>query len=156
MWARWVLSFAVAAALLVALVLFVNAHNTDSLASQSPAALARANREAEIVVAQDQQPHVLRLRSAVPPRAALVAVVRADINGRIESGGIDGTLQRVSCLNRGSRAGSLGFACVATVDNVNYRFAGVVDAPARQLVYCRRDVPPVPSQPIPLSPRCEV
>jgi hypothetical protein len=30
----------------------------------------------------------------------------------------------------------------------------VVDTSARRITYCKRDPPPVPSQNVPLSPRC--
>jgi hypothetical protein len=156
MWARWVLSFTVAAALLVALVLFVNAHNTDTLATQSPSALARATREADIVVAQDQAPHLITLRSAGAPRAAFARAVSAEMNRRINNGTINGPLERVACAPRGERSGMVGFSCAATAGRVNYGFLGVVDVRARRLVYCKRDPPPVPSQPVPISRRCQI
>lgn len=154
MWARFVLSFGVAAALLLGLVLYVNHHNTDTLAPQNPAALARANREAEIVVAQDQAPHQIRLRSTANSRAAFAHAVRADMTARISRGIISGTLQRVTCTRHGSGAGTLGFSCNAVVAGVNYAYVGVIHIAARQLVYCKRDAPPVPSQDVPVSRRC--
>ncbi len=154
MWTRWALSLGVGVILLVALVLFVSNHNSDNLATQSPKALARANREAEIVVAQDQAPHVFRLASSADPHAAIVGVVRADIKRRINLGVIDGSLQRVVCRAAGGPATRPGFSCTATVSDVNYQFLGVVDRPAGKLTYCKRDAPPVPSQNIPISPRC--
>lgn len=154
-WARWVLPFGIAAALVVGLVLYVDHHNSDGLAPQNPAALARANREAEIVVAQDQAPHVIRLRSAANPGAAFAHAVRAEVNGLVNRGIIDGTLQHVACARHGGRGDTLGFSCRAVVAGVNYPFVGVVHVAARQLVYCKRDEPPVPSQNIPISPRCE-
>jgi len=155
MWVRWVLSFGVAAALAVGLVLYVDHHNGNGLATQNPAALARANREAEIVVAQDQAPHVIRLRSAADPRAAFARAVRADMTQRINRGIIDGTLGRVTCRRHGGGGTTLGFTCTAIVDDVNYPYVGVVHVAARQLVYCKRDEPPVPSQNIPVSRRCD-
>jgi hypothetical protein len=155
-WTRWVLSFGVAAALLVGLVLFVNSHNTDSLATQSPAAAARANREAEIVVSQDQAPHVLKLRGGGSLHTAFVRAVRTDIAQRIERGTVPGPLNRVRCTAQGAGATARGFSCVATAAGVNYPYVGVADAGARRLVYCKRDVPPVPSQNIPVSRRCRI
>jgi hypothetical protein len=156
MWARWVLSLAVAAALLTALIIFVDRHNSNGPASQNPKAVAQANREAEIVVAQDQAPHVVVLNSASDPRAAFVAAVRADMSGRINRGTIDGTLQRVTCARAGQRAGTLAYDCTAVVADVNYPYLGVIDLAARRLTYCKRDEPPVPSQNIPVSSRCEL
>jgi hypothetical protein len=155
MWARWVLSFGVAAALVVGLVVWVDHHNGNGLATQSPAALARANREADIVVAQDQVPHVIRLRSAANPQAAFVRAVRADMTQRINRGIIEGTLQHLTCNRHGGTHGTLGFSCAAIVQGVNYPYVGVVHVAARQLIYCKRDEPPVPSQNIPVSRRCD-
>jgi hypothetical protein len=155
MWARWALSITVAVALAAGLVVWVDHHNGNGLATQNPAALARANREAEIVVAQDQAPHVIRLRSTADPRAAFTRTVRADMTQRINRGIIDGTLQRVTCDRHGGAGGTLSFSCAAIVDGVNYPYAGVVHVAARQLIYCKRDEPPVPSQNIPVSRRCD-
>jgi hypothetical protein len=154
LWVRWVLSLAAAAAVLVALVLFVDHHNSDSLAVQSPAALARANREADIVVAQDQAPHVVALTPASAPRSAMTRTVRAEMVRLIARGTVPGPLQHTSCRRAGARGSTVGFSCVATAAAVNYQFLGVVDTPARHLTYCKRDPPPVPSQNIPVSRRC--
>lgn len=156
MWARWVLSFGVGAVLLVALIVFVDHHNTDSPPSQNLAAQTRANREAELVVERDQAPQVTRLASGLSARAGMVHAVRATMSGLIARGIVDGSLQRVRCARHGT-AGSdrLGFSCVATANDVNYDFVGVVDVPARRLTYCKRDVPPLPSMNIPVSARCE-
>lgn len=154
MWAKFALSLGVGVILLVALILFVNHNNTDSNQTLSPAEQAKVNREAERVVAADQAPRVVTLTAAESPRAGFVRTVRATMSGLITKGVIDGPLQRVHCRRHGGGAGRQPFSCVATANNVNYDFVGVVDVPARQLTYCKRDVPPVPSQDIPVSPRC--
>jgi hypothetical protein len=154
MWVRWVLSLGTGAGLLVALVLFVNHHNSDSLAVQNPAALARANREADIVVAQDQAPRVVSLTSASAPRGAITRTVQSEMTRLIARGTVTGPLERTSCRKAGGRGSRLGFSCVATAAEVNYDFVGVVNVAARQLTYCKRDAPPVPSQDIPVSRRC--
>ncbi len=156
MWAKWVLSFGVGAALLVALVIYVDGHNTDSPPSQNLAAQTRANREAALVVARDQAPHVMSLALGIGPHAGMVRIVRATMSSLIGKAIIDGPLQRVRCTRTGAAAGRVGFACVATARDVNYDFVGAVDAAARTLTYCKRDEPPVPSQNIPVSPRCTV
>jgi hypothetical protein len=153
MWTKWVLSFGVSAILLVALVLFVNHHNTDSPSSQNLAAQTRANREAALVVERDQAPHVIRLASGVSPRSGMVHAVRAIMAGLVNTGLIDGPLQRIRCTTHGT-GDRLGLSCVATASDVNYDFAGVASLPAHRLTYCKRDEPPVPSMSIPLSPRC--
>lgn len=71
MWLRATVSLAIAAALIVALVLFVSHHNTNSPAITNLAAEAQANREAEILISQDQTPHLARLSSGAAPAAAV-------------------------------------------------------------------------------------
>jgi hypothetical protein len=155
LWLRWALSLGVGAALVVALVLFVDDHNSDSLATVSPAAAVRANREDEIVVAQDQAPHVVSVRSGTAPLAAIKRAVRTEMASGIAKGELGGPLQRTTCTPAGSStAARRAFRCTATASNVNYQFVGVVDVDARRLTYCKRDAPPVPSQNVPVSPRC--
>ncbi len=154
MWAKFAVSLGVGAILLVALIIFVSHNNTDSNRTLTPSEQAKVNKEAALVVATDQAPRVVTLTRAESPRAGFVRTVRATMSGLVDKGVIDGPLQRVRCTRHGGRAGSLGFSCVATANDVNYDFVGVVDVPARQLTYCKRDEPPVPSQTIPVSPRC--
>jgi hypothetical protein len=155
LWLRWVLSLGVSAGLLVALVLFVDHHNSNSLAPESPAAALRANREAAIVVSQDQAPHVLAVGPGTAPVAALERAVRASVTTGIDRGVLDGPLQRTVCTPTGSRGATRrAFRCTVTANDVNYQFVGVVDVRARRLTYCKRDPPPVPSETILVSHRC--
>jgi hypothetical protein len=152
---RWGLSLAVAAVLLVALVVFVDRHNTNGPASVNPKAEARANEEAAVVVSQDQAPHTVRLAAGADPRVAFTHAVRAAMTNLVNRGLIDGPLQRVSCGRHGGGGDTLGFRCTATAQDVNYPFLGVVHLHQRTVVYCKRDAPPVPSMNIPVSRRCE-
>ncbi|HLH65648.1 MAG TPA: hypothetical protein VKV27_08095 [Solirubrobacteraceae bacterium] len=155
LWAQWVMSLLCAAGALTALVLFVSANDHNySVATLDPAAVQRANREAELLTAQDQQPHLVRLRSALSPRLALVRVIRQDMDRRIASGAVAGTLQRAFCRPAGGGASAPAFSCLATAASVNYMYVGVVHIAARELVWCRHDEPPVPGVPVPLSPLC--
>jgi hypothetical protein len=154
MWAKFAVSLGVGVILLVALIIFVNHNNTDSNRTLTPSEQAKVNKEAERVVAADQAPRVVALRPGESPRAGFVRTVHATMSGLVSRGVVDGPLQRVRCTPHGGQAGDLGFSCVATADNVNYDFVGVVDTSAHQLTYCKRDEPPVPSQNIPVSPRC--
>jgi hypothetical protein len=155
LWLRWALSLTVAAALIIALVLFVDHHNSDGLAPESPAAAVRANREDEIVVAQDQAPHGAQVPARTAPLAAIERAVRAETAQEIAKGELDGPLQRTRCTPTGSSTATRrAFRCTVTANDVNYQFDGVVEVRARRLTYCKRDEPPVPSQNIPVSPRC--
>jgi hypothetical protein len=154
LWSRWVLSVLVAVVLLVLVVRFVQTHNSDGTATQSGVALARANQEGEIVVEQDQAPHVAKLTAGVAPVSAIAHAVRADMNHEINQGFLNGPLQRATCKSLNSHGGGLRFSCTVLAANVNYPFLGVVDVAARRITYCKRDPPPVPSENIPVSRRC--
>ena len=155
MWAKFAAAFTVGAILLVALIIFVNHNNTDSNQTLTPSEQAKVNREAERVVAADQAPqrgHADQRRQ--PARRVRAHRPPGDVRPRQQGRQVDGPLQRVRCTRHGGAAGQLGFSCVATADDVNYDFVGVVDVPARRLTYCKRDEPPVPSQNIPVSAAC--
>jgi hypothetical protein len=149
-----VLSFAVGAILLVALIIYVDHHNTDSPPSQNLAAQTRANQEAALVIERDQAPHVITLSGGATPAKGMVAAVHATMSGLVNRGIIDGPLQKIRCTRHGGGAGTPAFSCVATANDVNYDFVGVANVRARRLTYCKRDEPPVPSMNIPVSPRC--
>jgi hypothetical protein len=139
----------------VALVLYVSHHNTNSSPTNNPAAEVQANREAEILVSQDQAPHVARLTWGGGPVAAMQRTVRAFSARSIASGAISGPLQSETCAQVGERATvRRAFSCTVQAGGVDYQFRGVVDTSARRITYCKRDPPPVPSQNVPLSPRC--
>jgi hypothetical protein len=155
LWQRYVLSVSVAVVLLVALVVYVDGHNTDSPASSDPAAAVRANREAEVLVAQDQAPHVVKLVGGLRPGAALVRVLRADMTRRVSQGQIAGPVQRAACRSTAGAAGpARAFSCTVQAGDVTYPFLGVVDPAARRVTYCKRDPPPAPSDNVPVSRRC--
>jgi hypothetical protein len=153
-WGRWVAPFAVAAALLVALILFVSHNNNNSLAHQNPAAVARANREAAILVAADQAPHVYRIEGHQAARRAIEKGVRIEMTELINRGTIGGTLHSIGCTRSGGTAARQAFRCSAVVAGVNYPFLGVVDRSGKRLTLCKRDEPPVPSMNIPVSASC--
>ena len=161
---QFIVSLLVAAALVVALVVFVENNQNDPNENKlNPSAIAEQNREADIVIAQEQRPHVLglahRIRSATGPAAsaALTGAVTAFMDRQIALGTIAGSIQRVTCVagrTRGSRAWHADYGCAAYASSVRYPFTGVVDTRRRELVYCRMELPPVPGEQIPLSKRC--
>jgi hypothetical protein len=155
MWVRWALSLGVAAALAVALIVFVSHHNDNLLARESPTAAERANRLAAIVVSQDQAPHRVTL-AAGTSRAAVVQAIRHAMTVRIATGGAVGPLQGVRCATAGTRASEIGYRCRATAAGVGYPYQAVLDRRTRTLTFCKHDAPPVPSMNIPVSPRCRL
>ena len=157
-WLQWVLSLSLAALLITALVVFVR--HEDATANEpapvtKPAAIEEQNREARILVRQDQAPHLVTLRSGTAAIAGLRSAVAAYMAHQISLGEIDGPLMHASC---GAAAGSTRarevFRCTVIAANVNYPFDGVVVAADRQIVYCKRDLPPVPSMNVPVTARC--
>ena len=154
MWAKFAMAFTVGAILLVALIIFVNHNNTDSNQTLTPSEQAKVNKEAERVVAADQAPQVVKLTRGESPHGEFVRTVHAAMAALVSKGVVDGPLQRVRCTRHGGGARRPAFTCVATANDVNYDFVGVVDVPARRLTYCKRDEPPVPSQNIPVSAAC--
>jgi hypothetical protein len=154
MWAKFAVSLTVGVVLLVALIIFVNNNNTDSNQTLTPSEQAKVNKEAALVVAADQAPHVVTLARGETPHAGIVRTVRATMSSLVNKGVADGPLQRVRCTRHGGQGDRPAFSCVATAADVNYDFVGAVDIPARQLTYCRREPPPVPSEKIPVSPAC--
>jgi hypothetical protein len=155
LWLQWVLSIVIAAVAIFALVRFAQSSTNNQITTENAAGAVQANREAEVLVAEDQAPHSVRLRGHGPTLAAIDRAIRADMTTLINQGSLNGPLQHSSCAMTG-RPGRAGqrFRCTASAAGVSYPFLGVVDARARTIVYCKRDPPPIPAQSVPLSPRC--
>ncbi|HTU88111.1 MAG TPA: hypothetical protein VMF57_21200 [Solirubrobacteraceae bacterium] len=155
LWLQWVLSLTVAAVAIFALVHFVQRADSNQITTESPAGEVQQNEEAEALVAEDQAPHTVRLSGHIPPTAAVDRAIRADMTTQINQGSIDGPLQRSACAltGRPAKAGQR-VSCTVSAAGVSYPFVAVVDARTHTIVYCKRDPPPVPSQNVPLSPRC--
>ncbi len=157
MWVRMTLSLGVVAALIAALVLWVH-HSTDDTPSEAqvsnPKAIAEEHREAEIVVGQDQRPHVVALAAGAVPAAAISKAVTGYMRTQIRKGLIDGRLMRSGCARAGGSDSRQLWHCTVVVANVNYPFDGVIEPAGRRLTYCKRDMPPIPSMNIPVSARC--
>jgi hypothetical protein len=156
LWQRYAVSLLVAALLVAALIIWVSGHNTDSAPTNAnPAAAVRANREARVLVAQDQAPHSAVLPARLPARAGLERVLHARIAAQVRSGAIAGPLKRARCRPSGARVGlRVGFSCTVDSGSVNYPFLAAVDTARRRVTYCKRDPPPVPSETVPVSSDC--
>ncbi len=156
LWLRFALSGVLTVVLLTALVFFVDHHNTDTPPSSNPAAEVQANHEAEILVAQDQAPHVVAaLRTRASPLEAARLVIRAFMTRQISIGSLGGPLRRIGCTAAGTaRLGRPTFRCSVSAGGVRYEFLGVVDRRARRVTYCKRDPPPAPSDNVAVSSRC--
>jgi len=157
MWVRMSLSLGVVAALLAALAVWVH-HQTSDTPSEAPVsnpkAVAEEHREAQIVVGEDQRPHLVALAPGTAPGLAIREAITGYMRVQIRRGLIDGRLMRSSCSRAGGSDARQVWHCTVVVASVNYPFDAVVQPAARQLTYCKRDAPPVPSMNIPVSARC--
>jgi hypothetical protein len=155
--ARWALSIGVAVVLLVALVSYVSGHNTDAPQGQpiSNRAEVEANREATILVQQDQAAQISRAAAHVAPAQALARAVAAEMRARIGDGQADPPLARAHCTATAGAGARRGFSCRVLAGGVYYDFVGVLDSGTRAITLCKSDPPPVPTQTVPVSRRCQ-
>jgi hypothetical protein len=156
LWMRWAISIIVSVAVIVALVAFVESNNSNSDAKGSASSLERENQEAQIIVGADQVPHTVTLKGGQSVQAGFVAAVHANIRHRLKTGNIQGKVQKIDCHRSGARSGRVAYSCVAQVQNVKYPFVGTFTAKSKRITYCKRDLPPLPSENIPVSPRCRL
>ena len=155
LWVRFTISSTIAVVLLVALVVFVNGHNTNSPALTNATTAVQANREAEVLIAQDQAPHTARLSAVAAPASGLLRVLRAYVSGQIARGAISGPLQRGTCQPTSPPGQTRrAYSCTVLTGSVEYHFVAAVDHGSHRVIYCKRDPPPAPSDVVPVSPRC--
>jgi hypothetical protein len=156
LWARWVLTILVFVVLILVGRGFI--HNSEGASGPTSAerkAEVEANREGDIVVEEDQAPHTAPLPSGVSRQVALENAIAADARHRVQSGELTGPFQSVRCATSGSpSAGHQAFRCTVRSASIAYRFVAVLDAPTRQLTWCKIDPPANGAAAIPLSARC--
>ena len=159
MWLQWLLPFAVATAVVIALVEFVN-HQTNNVpaiaAVSSPKAIAEENREDTILVREQQAPHVVKLTPGQSPAQGIHAAVVRYMTHQISIGSMDGPIRSSSCRAAGGTSSRQSFHCqvTASAQRVTYPFYGVVAPASGVITYCQRVAPPVPSMNVPVSRRC--
>lgn len=159
LWLRWVLSILGFTMLTVAIVIAVHAINNSGSSSSERSAAIEADRESQILIEEDQEPHSTRFRTNRTASGALQAAISRDMQARIQRGQLDGPLQGVRCAATGDPRGARrAFRCSARAAGVVYPFLGVLNRPARRLTWCKVDPAPVSNGPmeIPVSPRCRV
>jgi hypothetical protein len=174
LWARWVLTILGFAVLVVVIAIVVHKVNHESTAptAESVTAEKEANREAEIVIAQDQEPHTAALRapatgsegsgsasgSASATRTALERAIAGDVNARIDDGALTGPLQSIRCQTSGAASGGRQpFRCTVRSAGITYPFLAVANERRGELTltWCKVDPPPTPgATEAPVSPRC--
>jgi hypothetical protein len=158
-WMQFAVTFGAAAVLIVAVVLYVHHVGNDSSKEApvtSPKAVKEENREANILVRQDQMPHSAMLASGVAPEAGLRDAVLTYMRRQINIGVISGPLQKSSCVmrNGSSTSSDQALRCDVTAASVTYPFYGVVATADGQITFCKKDQAPVPGMNVPLSAKC--
>jgi hypothetical protein len=156
--ARWGISLLIGVAIVVALVIFVTHNDGNGLAHESAKGVAREQRQAEILIGQDQAPHLVTIhgRGASAATAALVAGIRREMRHQIALGNYDGPLQSIRCVPHGGGGGRLGYHCLAEAASVRYPFLAIVTPRTHRAAFCKKDYAPQHGQNIPVSAACRL
>jgi hypothetical protein len=157
-WLQFSVTLGIGAIVIVAVVLYVHHVGNDSAQEApvtSPKAVKEENREANILVRQDQAPHHASLGPGSAAADGLRAAVLKYMRHQINIGVISGPVTKSSCVARsGSTSTRQSLRCDVTAADVTYPFYGVVEPKSGQITYCKKDQPPIPSMNVPLSARC--
>lgn len=157
-WTQFAVTFGIAAIVIVAVVLYVHHVGNDSgqeAPITSPRAVKEENREANILVRQDQAPHVATIAAGTSPADGLRAAVLKYMRHQIDIGVISGPLTKAACMARsGSTSTRSALRCDVTAAQVTYPFYGVVATQSGQITYCKKDQAPIPSMNVPLAAKC--
>ncbi len=156
LWAKWVLCSLVAVCLVVALVIYVDHHNTNYTPGYPITAKAaiEANREATVLEKEDQTPHVVTAAPGVGGRQALARAVHGVMAQRIATNQAGPPLKGARCHATATVGTRHGFACTVLAGGIYYDFEGVFISSTHTVTVCKRDPPPVPSEVVPVSRRC--
>jgi hypothetical protein len=155
---QWVIPFAVAAVVVLALVLFVNyeTNSVPQIATVSPNAAKEESREDTILVRQQQAPHHAKLTVGASAVSALRSSITTWMTHQISLGNMNGPIKRLSCrTTTGSTSGRLVYSCDLTASAaLTYPFDGVIQRSTGAITWCQRVTPPVPSMNVPVSKSC--
>ncbi len=162
LWGRWLVTIVVYGVAIAAVVIVIRggvSGGGGGVTTQSEAkAEAQANHEAQIVIEEDQGPHVATWRSHTPAPIALKDAITGDVNARIATQQLTGPLQSVHCAPSGAAStGRVAYRCTVTTAGIAYPFLAVADRHAGRLTWCKVDPPPSfgGSTTIPISSRCK-
>ena len=155
LWTRWVLAVTVFASLGLAAFLFARGRNSTAPTLDAQGTI-EANAVGQIVVRQDQAPHVAGWRADSPAARALRDAIIADVRARIASRDLTGPLGSVSCapVRRASHQRE-PFVCSVVSASLAYTFYGVADRGTRTLTWCKQDPVEDAGLAVPLSASCQ-
>jgi len=158
---RWLLTISVYALVITAVVIVVRSGGGSGASGGSggaeATAVAEADREGRIAIAEDEAPHSATLTRGAPLPKALERAISADVHARIARRQLTGPLQSVSCtLGAQGRDGRRRLSCTVRSAGIDYPFVGVADERTRELTWCKVDPPPVSGAPleVPVSASC--
>jgi hypothetical protein len=155
---QWLIPFAVAAIVVLALVLFVNHETTGvpQIATVSPSAAKEENRVDTILVRQQQAPHTARLAVGESAVKELRSSITTWMTHQISLGNMNGPIKRLACrTTAGSTSARMVYSCDLTASAaLTYPFDGVIERSTGAITWCQRVTPPIPSMNVPVSPRC--
>ena len=156
LWMKWVLSLGIALILLIALVIFVDHHNTNASngLTLTPQGRASANHLAVVLAEQEQAPHVVRAPGGDAPAAAIAHAVGLRMKVLINNQEAGPPVAPARCYATSGKGSVHGFSCSDLAGGQYFDFVGVVDTSTRLVTVCRRDPPPVQSLTVPVSARC--
>jgi hypothetical protein len=156
LWARWAISAIVAVAAVVLLVRFVSHNNNNAEANISTKGERQELQQARTLVGQDQAPRVATIAAGSTAQATLTAAVKQDMKHKIAIGTIDGPLNSIACHQTTTKGVRSAYSCRVKAAGTAYPFLAVADASTHHVIYCKRDLPPIPSENIPISRRCRL
>lgn len=160
---RWLLTIVVYGAVVATVVIVVHdsgggGGSAGASAGTEAAAVAEANREGRVAIAEDEAPHGARLAPGLSPQVALQRAIAMDVRGRIAHGELTGPLQSVACkLTAAHSSGNRQpLSCTVRSAGISYPFVGVADQRTGELTWCKVDPPPQAGAPleVPVSTRC--
>jgi hypothetical protein len=155
LWLRWLFAVCAFSLLTAVIVLVVHGLNHSGGATTDKQAARRANREGQVLIAQDQSPRGARLERGRAPAPALARAIAGDVRRQVAAHQLAGPAGSVRCQVRGrSRAARAPYRCVTLAGAVSYLFFAVVDRRARRLVWCRQDQVQGSGLAVPLDPTC--
>jgi hypothetical protein len=162
LWARYVVTFAIAGILFAALIIFVS-HNqqplTEAPASSNKAQAQATQRQDTELVEQQQAPHVVKLAKRMSATSAASSAVHAYMAREVSHGFIAGPVDGMAtCQATGGSSARKRFRCHVTsgqkLTKLLYPFDAVVQPRAAKVTYCQVVTPPYPLTEIPLKAAC--